>query len=216
MASLDRRTLLLGATAGLAATLNGCTQGPPASHPAPASSTPETSMRALLVYFSRPGENYWHGGRKDLEIGNTRIVAEMIAEQTGAQVFRIEAAEAYPHDYEQTVQRNEQEQQDDARPKISDELPDVSGYDTIIIGSPVWNTRAPMIIQTFLDATDALAGKTIHPFLTYAVGEGSVFADYATLCPDATVTDGLAIQGENAADAHEAVTRWVSAITGSR
>ncbi|WP_410874616.1 flavodoxin [Nocardia sp. A7] len=215
MTGLDRRTLLVGTAAGLATALTACTQSPPTSR-SPTASASEGTMRALLVYFSRPGENYWHGNRKDLDIGNTQVVAEMIAEQTSAEMFRITEADAYPHDYEQTVQRNQLEQQDDARPEIAGTLPDLSSYDRIILGCPVWNTRAPMIIRTFLDATGALAGKTIHPFLTYAVGQGSVFADYAKLCPDATVTDGLAIRGEDASAAREDVTRWVSAITSSR
>lgn len=62
-----------------------------------------------------------------------------------------------------------------------------------------------MIIRTYLDGTNALAGKVVAPFLTYAVGEGSVFADYAAYCSDARIQDGLAIRGEEARDSRATV-----------
>ena len=66
-----------------------------------------------------------------------------------------------------------------------------------------------MIIRTLLDATD-LTGKTIHPFLTYAVGQGRVVSDYAELYPGATIAQGLAIQGERAADAGREIEEWLA------
>ncbi|WP_418606627.1 MarR family transcriptional regulator [Georgenia sp. SUBG003] len=64
------------------------------------------------------------------------------------------------------------------------------------------------IIRTFLDGAD-LSGKTIHPFVTYALGGGRVFADYAELYRG----DGrrrLAVQGEEATDAGKVVTQWLT------
>ncbi|RYE39424.1 MAG: hypothetical protein EOP24_44305 [Hyphomicrobiales bacterium] len=165
--------------------------------------------RTLLVYFSRPGMNYWYADRKDLEIGNTQVVAETVADLVDAEVVRIEAAEPYPHDYDATVERNQEEEQAGSRPQIAGGLPDLSLYDSIILGCPVWNSRAPMIVRTFLDGVD-LTGKTIHPFVTYAIGEGRVFDDYTELYPDAVIEAGLAIQGEEAAEADEQVAQWVS------
>lgn len=167
-----------------------------------------TPGRRAVVYFSRPGENYWHGGRRDLKVGNTQVVAEQIARLVDAEMIRLEAADPYPHDYEQTVERNQSEQLDDARPRIAGGVPDLSPYDTVILGCPVWNTRAPMIIRTLLDAAD-LSGVTIHPFTTYAVGQGSVFPDYAEQYPNPTIAQGLAIQGEKAADSVAEIAQWV-------
>lgn len=194
-------------------TTTACTQQ--ASDPAPVGETatatpqPEAQGRAAIVFYSRAGENYWHGGRRDLDVGNTHRVAEFIAARVDADVIRIDAADPYPHSYDPTVERNRREQQDDARPRIAGGTPDLSGYSTIILGSPVWNTRAPMIIRTLLDGTD-LTGVTLHPFLTYAVGEGRVFRDYAELDPAATVTPGLAIHGEYAADSAPQVDEWIA------
>ena len=101
MNGLDRRALLRGAAAGagilVASTLAACAAEPPSGHsPAPrpdrTSAPGESGMSTLVVYFSRPGMNYWHGDRKDLEVGNTQVIAEMIAEQTGGRSRRRSAA----------------------------------------------------------------------------------------------------------------------------
>jgi hypothetical protein len=69
-----------------------------------------TSSRILLAYFSRPGENYYYGGRRNLEVGNTEVLARMIAELIDCNVHRIEATDPYPASYDATVARNVQEQ----------------------------------------------------------------------------------------------------------
>ena len=107
--------------------------------------------RILLAYFSRPGENYYYGGRRDLEVGNTEVLAEMIAELIDCDVFRIEAADPYPDGYDATVARNVTEQDADARPAIADPLASIDGYEQVLLGSPIWNVRPPMIMNTFAD-----------------------------------------------------------------
>ena len=87
---MNRRTLVkgsltLGAGALLGAQLASCSP-PPAPSPAPSqprvapeASTGPASSKVLLAYFSRAGENYYYGDRIDLEVGNTEVVANMIA-----------------------------------------------------------------------------------------------------------------------------------------
>ena len=82
----------------------------------------ERDARILLVYFSRPGENYWNGGRRNLKVGNTEVLARTIRARLGCDVHRILAADPYPADYEETVQRNVREQEADARPAIDNPL----------------------------------------------------------------------------------------------
>jgi len=163
----------------------------------------------LLAYFSRPGENYYYGDRTDLEVGNTEVVAGLIAERLDCDVFRIEAAEPYADSYDDTVDRNVEEQDADARPAIAGELPDLAGYDTVILGSPVWNVRAPMIMSTFTEGLD-FTGKTVLPFVTYAVsGLAGVDGDYRAALPEASVGPGLAVLGEESADSGPAVEAWL-------
>ena len=87
--------------------------------------------------------------------------------------------------------------------------PTTEGYDTILIGSPIWGSQIPMIMRTFTGSVD-LSGKTILPFVTYAVsGLGGTVDEYRELCPQATIGEGLAVQGEEVRDARDAVTSWL-------
>ncbi|PRZ43884.1 flavodoxin [Antricoccus suffuscus] len=109
------------------------------------------------------------------------------------------------------IVRNQQEQNADARPTIAAKVPDTSGYDTVLIGSPVWNMRAPMTMSAFVESAD-LTGKSILPFVTYAVsGLSGTDDDYRAALPNVDVGDGLAIRGEIVADAGLERDEWLKA-----
>lgn len=181
--------------------------------PQPGSATPGAAgSNVLLVYFSRPGENYYYGDRIDLEVGNTKVVAGMISDRIACDVYEITAADPYPDNYEETVDRNSREQDADARPAIANPLLSLDSYDTVILGSPIWNVRAPMIMSTFAESVD-FSGKTVFPFTTHAMsGLGTTERDYAVLCPDATIGEGLAVGSEEVNDAGAAVESWLQRI----
>jgi flavodoxin len=166
----------------------------------------------LLAYFSRAGENYFNGGRTVLQVGNTAVVADMISAAVAVDVFRIEAADPYPDSYDATVARNVREQNAEARPAIAGSLPSVGGYDTVLLGSGIWNVRPPMIMRTFVEGVD-LSGKTIFPFVTCAVsGLGSTIDDYTRLCLRSTIGQSLAVRGEEATEALAEVETWLRKI----
>lgn len=159
--------------------------------------------------FSRPGQNYWNGGRRNLRVGNTEVLARMISARLGCDVHRIEAADPYPDDYEQTVQRNVREQDASARPAIANPLSSIDEYDTILLASPIWNTRAPMIMTTFAENHD-VSGKTVYPVTTHAMsGLGTTPDDYARSCRGARIGTGLAVRGEQARSADADVDSWL-------
>jgi len=179
------------------------------AQPSSTSTGSGSGSKVLLVYFSRAGENYYYGGRTQLEVGNTEVVAGMISRLIGCDVHRIEPADPYPDDYEETVQRNVQEQEANARPAIANPLASIEPYDTVLLGSPIWNVRAPMIMSTFVEGLD-FSGKTVFPFTTYAVsGLGTTVRDYTASCPGATIGEGLAVRGEEVRDAGAAVEAWL-------
>jgi flavodoxin len=168
--------------------------------------------RALLVYFSRAGENYYYGGRTTLQVGNTEVLAGMIRDLTGCDVHRVEAADPYSDDYDDTVARNVEEQRADARPALAAPLPAVDGYDVVMLASGLWNVRPPMIMRTVAEGLD-LRGRTVLPVVTYAVsGLGGAPAEYREACVGATVGEGLAVQGEEVAAAGPAVESWLSEV----
>ncbi|MCC7371996.1 MAG: hypothetical protein IT306_26510 [Chloroflexi bacterium] len=225
---LRRRSFLRGALLGAAgvvigAQMSGCsTSSPPlvgarsaqaSESPATASARPApTRSRVLLAYFSRAGENYYYGGRTQLAVGNTEVLAGMIAQVIGCDVRRIVPTDPYPNDYSETVERNVREQRADARPAIANPLASIESYDTVLLGSPIWNVRAPMIMSTFVEGLD-FAGKAVFPFTTHATsGLGTTMRDYAASCPGATIGEGLAVRGEEVGDAGAAVASWLRRI----
>ncbi|WP_406102305.1 hypothetical protein OG698_08080 [Streptomyces sp. NBC_01003] len=166
----------------------------------------------LLAYFSRPGENYYYGDRTVLKDGNTEVMARKIRDLIDCDLYRIEPADPYPESYDATVKRNVREQDADARPAIKGALPDLDGYDTVLLGSPIWNIRAPMIMTTFTEQLD-FSGKTVVPFTTHAMsGLGTTARDYAASCRGATFAQGLAIQGEEVGEAGNAIRTWLDRV----
>lgn len=172
------------------------------------------STKTLVVYFSRTGEQYGVG---NIDKGNTAIVAEMIAEKTGADSFEILPKEDYyPYTYDALTDIAKQELNDNARPEIKGIVPDLSKYDTVFIGAPVWWGDWPMIMYTFFEGNrDALAGKTLIPFSTHAGSGLSGFdSKLSGACPDSTIGTGLAIAGTDAQNnqdsVKESVNSWLS------
>lgn len=169
----------------------------------------------LVVYFSRTGEQYTVGV---IVKGNTSIVAEMISEETGADLFEVIPEEDhYPMTYSELTDVAKQEQNDNARPAYAKNVPDLSQYSTIFIGAPVWWGDWPMIMYTFFeDNAEGLSGKTLIPFSTH---EGSGLSGFdkklSSACPDATVLDGLAIRGNDCQNDQDSVRKKVSEwVTG--
>jgi flavodoxin len=212
------RAAVLGAGSALVATSSGCAASSPGGAGASEgeSRTDETARSTsprrgsvLLVYFSRPGENYYYGDRIDLETGNTEVLAGMVAVRIDCDVHRIQPADPYPHDYDATVARNAREQDADARPAVANPLPALDGYDMVLLASPIWNVRPPMIMKTFTEALD-FEGTTVHPITTHAMsGLGTAEREYAETCRGATLAEGLAIRGEEVADAGATVEEWL-------
>jgi len=164
--------------------------------------------RILIVYFSRTEGVY--GG--DLDVGNTKRVADFIQEHTGGDEYEIIPLEEYPSDYDETTEVAQQEQRDDARPAIRDPLPDVSDYDVVFVGAPVWWGEYPMVVRTFLDGVD-LNGKTVIPFTTHeGSGLGNTAQQLETQYPNATVREGFAVRGTESANSQGDVDSWLDEL----
>ena len=166
------------------------------------------SSGILVIYFSRTGEQYNVGV---IDKGNTAIVAEMIAQETGADLFEVlPADDHYPMTYNALTDVAKQEQNDKARPEYQGDLPDLSAYDTIFIGAPVWWGDWPMIMYTVFENND-FSGKTLVPFSTH---EGSGLSGFdkklQSACPDAEVLKGLAIRGQDAQNDQDKVRASVN------
>ena len=105
-----------------------------------------------------------------------------------------------------------EEQKNDARPAIAGELPDVSRYDTVFIGCPIWWGDEPMVVRTFVEGVD-LSGKTIVPFTTHGEsGLGRVPANLQTAIPGANFLDAHAVAGTAVDGAHDEVVSWATGL----
>ena len=166
--------------------------------------------KILVVYFSKAGENYAVGNVKK---GNTRIIAEMIAEETDGTLFQVEPVKEYPKDYTECTEVAQQELNSNARPAIKSDI-DVENFDVVYIGYPIWWSDMPMPLYTFIEKHN-WQGKNVVPFCTH---EGSGLADTENklkkVCKGATVLKGLAVRGataQNSQDqARETVKRWLT------
>lgn len=165
--------------------------------------------KILIAYYSRKGQNYVSGSIKDLKVGNTELVAEMIGKITGGDLFKIETVNSYPLDYNETADIAQDELRTNARPELSSKVSGIEDYDVIILGYPNWWDTMPMAVYTFLESYD-FSGKTIMPYCTH---EGSGFGhsekDIVKLCPEANLLKGLAIHGTNVSKAKVDIEKWL-------
>ena len=166
-------------------------------------------MSDLVIYFSRAGENYFGGVLKNIEKGNTEVIAEYIQDFTGAYLFKVEPKADYPADYMECIDVAKKEQQNDARPEIKESLEDISGYDTIYVGFPNWWGTLPMPMWTQLEELD-FTGKVVKPFVTHeGSGFGTSKKDLAKLCYGAEIKKGLSIPGAEVYDVKSTVEAWI-------
>lgn len=170
--------------------------------------------KKLVVFFSHTGENYNVGYIKE---GNTRIIADMIADAMGADRFEIVPEKSYPENYDECIEVAKREKLTKARPAIKGDVK-VEDYDVIFLGYPNWWGEAPMCIYTFIDGHD-WNGKTVIPFITHeGSGMGGTDSKIAEACKgaDTAVGKGLAVQGktaqQNRVSAKNSVDRWLSGL----
>lgn len=149
-------------------------------------------MKTLVVYFSRGDENYNVG---KIEVGNTELLAHEIAAKTGADEFKIEPKEKYPVGYQEAIELATKEREAGARPEYVGEI-DITDYDTIFLGYPIWWDDLPMVVYSFIEKHD-FSGKTVIPFNTHeGSGNAGTYAVLAELMSGANLKgDGFNMSG---------------------
>ena len=148
--------------------------------------------KILVAYYSRTGEEYGVG---NITKGNTAIVAEIIAQKVGADIFEIKPVTPYPADYEECKKIASREKATKARPPFVGGVENFSQYTMIFCGYPIWFGDAPQIVYTFLESYD-FGGKKIVPFCTHGgSGLSSTDQTISLTCPTAKILQGFAIRG---------------------
>ena len=184
----------------------------------------------LVAYLSRSGENYHVGVPKEgsasaayagyVEKGNTAILAKVIAQATGGDLFAITTVTPYPDDYETMLQVAQEELDTDARPELAGSVENMADYDVIFIGYPIWHGHLPQAIYSFMESYD-LNGKTVIPFNTHeGSGQAGTQRIIENALPGSTVLQGLAVQGKTAQEEPEKtkalVDEWLGGLDLNR
>ena len=169
-------------------------------------------MAKLIAFYSRADENYFGGSKKYIKVGNTEKAANMIAELTGADLFKIEQKIPYAADYDTCIAQAKKDKQENARPELVSLPEDLDDYDEIYLGYPNYWGTMPMAVYTFLEHYN-FTGKTIHPFCTHeGSGLSRTVQDIQKAAPGAVVTKGLAIHGNSVDGAKAALEKWVQEV----
>ena len=147
-------------------------------------------------------------------LGNVQYMAQTIQQTVGGDIFRIEPAVAYSTDHETVVDQASDEKVQKARPVLASMPDNLSDYDTVFLGYPIWWADLPMVLYTFLGQAD-LSGKTIVPFVCHG---GSGFAGtretIAQIQSNANILadQGLAISRNDIQDEGANVASWAQGI----
>ena len=187
---LSRRVMLAApAVLSLSTGTTACADG--------AEATRGGASNTLVAYFTRSG--------------NTRVIAGTIQRMLGADLFEIRALHPYPEDYEATVEQARRERDSGYEPALAATVPEISAYDTVFLGFPIWGETAPPVIRSFLRAHD-LAGKTLRPFITHGgYGLGSSRAVLAELAPRARIEPPFFMEADQERRTLDQVRTWLGA-----
>ncbi len=149
----------------------------------------------LIAYFS------WGG--------NTRGIAEEIADQTGADLFEITPVNPYSDDYNTVLDEAQRDQNEQARPVLAAHVENMEDYDIIILGYPNWWASIPMPVASFLEEYD-FTGKTILPFCSHGGGRfGQSLTAIAKLAPDADMGEALSVHYSGGSSLGDDVRAWL-------
>ncbi len=164
---------------------------------------------SIVIFFSHAGDNYSVG---NIKVGNTKIVADYISELTGAAQFEIVTHKYDGMAYTPLTQLAKEEANNGELPPYEGSAPDLSGYDTVFIGGPVWWGTYPQVMFTLFKDIN-LDGKTVYPFTTHeGSGLANCVSDIKKAFPKANVQKGFSIYGHEVRTEKAKVEKWVKGL----
>ena len=164
---------------------------------------------SIVIFFSHAGDNYSVG---NIEVGNTKIVADYISEITGADQYEIVTHKYDGMAYTPLINLAKEEANKGELPPYEGEAPDLSKYDTVFIGGPIWWGTYPQVMFTLFKDIN-LDGKTVIPFTTHeGSGLASTVQDVKKAFPKANVKPGFAIYGHEVRTGKAKVEKWLKGL----
>ena len=165
--------------------------------------------KSIVIFFSHAGDNYSVG---NIEVGNTKIVADYISEIKGADQFEIITHKYDGMAYTPLINLAKEEANKGELPPYEGTAPDLSQYDTVFIGGPVWWGTYPQVMFTLFKDIN-LDGKTVIPFTTHeGSGLASCARDVKKAFPKAKVTGEFSIYGHEVRTGRAKVEKWLKSL----
>ena len=168
-----------------------------------------TMNKSIVIFFSHAGDNYSVG---NVEVGNTKIVADYISEIAGADQFEIVTHKYDGMAYTPLINLAKEEANNGELPPYEGDAPDLSQYDIVFIGGPVWWGTYPQVMFTLFKDIN-LDGKTVIPFTTHeGSGLASCVSDVKKAFPKAKVTGEFSIYGHEVRSGRARVEKWLKGL----
>ena len=165
--------------------------------------------KSIVIFFSHAGDNYAVG---NIEVGNTKIVADYISEISGADQFEIVTHKYDGMAYNPLIKLAQEEANKGELPPYEGSAPDLTPYDTIFIGGPVWWGTYPQVMFTLFKDIN-IDGKTVIPFTTHeGSGLASCVSDVKKAFPKANVTGAFSIYGHEVRTSRAKVEKWLKGL----
>ena len=179
--------------------------------------------KILTVYFTRVGNSDFE---KDVDavssaslmeengtlIGNSQLLAVMVQNAVGGDIYAIQTEKKYPSSYGDTVSVARDEMDSDEQVALVGSLPDFSQYDTMILIYPVWWGTIPNAVKTFLQSDD-LSGITLYPVITHGGSKaGSSVEDMKKVCKAEVSSKTLEVLDDDVTGAAGVVAEWLDSL----
>lgn len=180
----------------------------------------------LIAYFSRWGNTEYPDNVDATtsasividgeRFGTTEYIARMIQQTVGGDIHLIETVTPYTADFDELRDVNHNEMANNTLPELKESDLNISKYDTVFVGYPVWATDVPQAVVSFLNQYD-LSGKTVIPFCTHdGYGAGSSYRTISTESKASKTLDGLAIEAKDVPGSKDTVADWLKSIGVSK
>ena len=179
----------------------------------------ESSSNVLVAYFSWADNTVLD---EDVDAvsspsvtapGNVQELAGWVQEETGGDLFSIRVTDPYPSDWDECLDRANEERGEDARPQLQENVENLDDYDTVFLGYPNWWYGVPMALLSFLEEND-LSGKQVYLFCSHGTGGLADSVDIIEeAAPDAEISDNIFdCYEEDASSSQGEIQSWVEEL----
>ena len=145
--------------------------------------------------------------------GNVQQLAGWVQQETGGDLFSIQVTDPYPSDWDECLERANEERGNNARPELTESVDHLEQYDTVFLGYPNWWYGVPMALLTFLEEND-LSGKQVYLFCSHGTGGLANSVEIITeALPNATISDNIFdCYEEDASSSQQDIQNWVAGL----